>query len=213
MGEIDANMDHDSRNLPKKNLFPSSRSYLPLSRAATDPIDYYSKGSFFTERHSFSKLKAALRQHYQKPAKRSSSIQTDPKELSATNSLVIDSDQSNAGTFSSAGGVGQAPDRASRGRLTRFESAFERLRAISKDGHYSLRKLLATEDDPSSSDVVLHATSILELDHGKRPERCSPQPKKRALSLETDLAMIGAFAEDFKEYRSFFGHADFKLPS
>lgn len=98
--------------------------------------------------------------------------------------------------------IGGTTNPVNQDQPKEFESAFDRLHAMPEDRHYLLERFFAEEDHPSTRDFDEggRGSSYIEGDVGKS---MYPPPKRRRTSLDTNLLMIGAFAEDFDEYENF----------
>ena len=95
--------------------------------------------------------------------------------------------------------IGVITDQVYQYQPQEFTSAFDRLHAMPEDRHYLLERFFAEEDRPSTRifDEGSKGSSYVEGDVGIS---MYPPPKRRRTSLDTNLLMIGAFAEDFDEY-------------
>lgn len=197
-------MDHKVPRLDEKSLACSCTSSLrpQLSRAITDPTDYSSQNVPFDNGLPVTSNGDGLEQEFLKTTRSTLPIPIHTEnfhEHCTENDSTMESGRCTAGSFSSSGGLDQVQDQIARGRSIEPGSAFLQLRAIPQDRYYSLNRFLAKEGSPSFLDVIENTTETLDESYGDQTEPPYPKRKRRRMSLETDLMMVGAFAEDFEE--------------
>ena len=97
---------------------------------------------------------------------------------------------------------GKGSDQVDQDQPKASKSAFDPLRDMPEDRQYVLQRFLA--EDPSLTGVVDETARASSHVQEKSIGFEYPLPKARRASLDTSLLMIGAFAEDFIEYCSFY---------